>query len=327
MLITITPKSVLVEAEEEADMEIQKNVLVIIMAVEIIRVITIIKKKNWRKSETSSTSSKSYYKVKWKKGSFDWSKISETLDLPQFCKALTTLLDEPNERLIYHIVEKTTKELALSILKETEKVQDEGGLEIEYGQYKRKKRTTGGVFIKLLRDKIPKEKWEEINQVNREDPLNANNHRYNHNHNHNHNHNRKSNQMSKENDEDDGKNERRKRYRPKARVLEQRKPSLQSTETSNTEENDLMKEDGEAEENDSEIKNIEQEQDDLQPSPQQQPEQPTDTEKQEQQQEKREQDEQNDVVPMEITPSDPNVPSVSILDEVLGGSDKGDESQ
>jgi len=180
---------------------------------------------HWRKNQesSSSSSSNSLYRVKgWKKGSFDWSKISETLDIPQFCKALTNLLAEPNEGLIYHIVAKTGKAFAMGILKETEKVQDEGGLYI--GQYKRK-RTTGGVFIKLLRDNISKEKWDEINKSNREDPLNN----QTNNHNHNHRHSRKHDKDDDENDNDEDeegaiKIEKRKRYRPKERILEQRKP-------------------------------------------------------------------------------------------------------
>jgi len=154
----------------------------------------------------------------------------------------------------------------MGILKETEKVQDEGGLYIDYGQQKRR-RTSGGVFIKLLRDNISKEKWDEINKANREDPLSKKENNNNNIQNHNQTTNRESLKL----------------YRPKERILQPRKPNSSTADETETEQ---IEEEEETITTEGSI----------------------------------------DAVPMDIVQSrDPSLPSVSVLDEVLG-HDKGDES-
>lgn len=101
-----------------------------------------------------------------------------TADMPRI---LAELLSEPKQALLHRVVRTIGPKLAWDLLKETVRVEQQGGQEVnalgsgvpdkflvqdEQTQEKKpRKRTTGGIYFTLLRGKVSKETYREIYEV------------------------------------------------------------------------------------------------------------------------------------------------------------------
>ncbi|KAF1326179.1 Phosphorylated adapter RNA export protein, partial [Globisporangium splendens] len=100
------------------------------------------------------------------------------VDMP---RVLSELLNEPKQALLRRVVRIVGPKLAWELLKETMRMQQQGGMEVNaFGSgapekflvedkatqgKKPRKRTTGGVYFTLLRDKVSKETYRDIYEI------------------------------------------------------------------------------------------------------------------------------------------------------------------
>uniref|UniRef100_K3WWG2 Phosphorylated adapter RNA export protein n=1 Tax=Globisporangium ultimum (strain ATCC 200006 / CBS 805.95 / DAOM BR144) TaxID=431595 RepID=K3WWG2_GLOUD len=100
------------------------------------------------------------------------------VDMP---RVLSELLNEPKQALLRRVVRIVGPKLAWELLKETMRMQQQGGMEVNaFGsgvpekflvedkltqEKKPRKRTTGGVYFTLLRDKVSKETYRDIYEI------------------------------------------------------------------------------------------------------------------------------------------------------------------
>lgn len=134
------------------------------------------KRKKKRKAKTARGGSGSGGrggKHKFKKDNkFNWKldELTEDLDPEDFAYPLSRMLRERNMLLLTKIVENIGNPTAIALVQVTQKIQKEGGMDVPEVNKKRgknadkdQKRTSGGVFIKLVRDEIPETMWKKIN--------------------------------------------------------------------------------------------------------------------------------------------------------------------
>lgn len=104
---------------------------------------------------------------------WDLSKLTCTLDIDVLVRNICRMLEEMNTFLIKSIVNCLGKKQGIQLMRETKTVQDLGGLELpcnprhkpNSAKPRRTKRTVGGVFIHLAKQKIPSDQWKEINRL------------------------------------------------------------------------------------------------------------------------------------------------------------------
>lgn len=101
-----------------------------------------------------------------------------TKDMP---RALAELLNEPKVALLHRVVKHAGPKLAWQLLRETLRLEREGGQPVNAEasgkpelffvvdevsrEYKPRRRTSGGVFFRLLKEKVPKEVYRTIYEV------------------------------------------------------------------------------------------------------------------------------------------------------------------
>jgi hypothetical protein len=117
-----------------------------------------------------------YFNSKTKKSdptkNWDLNALKTIADNEVFVNNITEMLQEMNVFLIRKIVKVLGKKVAIDVMKTTHAIQSLGGLDLPttskagpFPKTRRTKRTIGGVFIKIAKDKIPIDQWKEINQA------------------------------------------------------------------------------------------------------------------------------------------------------------------
>lgn len=123
-------------------------------------------------SPNSPRSSKSHSQNRDITKNWDFRVLKLNLDTEVFVNNTARMLEENNLFLIKLIVKCVGKEEVVKLMKSTQAVQNLGGLELPIsspkGSYtkprRRTKRSVGGVFIQLAKQKIPSDQWKMINK-------------------------------------------------------------------------------------------------------------------------------------------------------------------